>query len=144
MIKKYNNLSLFITLPTISTAYFAVQIGWFEDQNRELQVKIPKMKIETSQKLNEMLQKVGITEVFTRSAKLGGISDVPLIVSDAMHKAMIEVSHRKTSNWSHGPVFRGPIFGKKISNHYNSSRLMIVEIRRIRSKYPLTAPLKNA
>ena len=56
------------------------------------------MKIETSQKLNDMLQKVGITKVFTTSAQLDGISDIPLTVSDAMHKAMIEVSYRKTSN----------------------------------------------
>ncbi|PAV60709.1 hypothetical protein WR25_02915 [Diploscapter pachys] len=63
-------------------------------KNTYITVKIPKMKIETSQKLNDMLQKVGITKVFTNSAQLDGISDVPLKVSDAMHKAMIEVDEK--------------------------------------------------
>ncbi|KAL6744521.1 hypothetical protein Aduo_017447 [Ancylostoma duodenale] len=60
-------------------------------------ISIPKMKIETDFKLKEALIAIGITEMFSDSADLTGISKAPLLkVSDAAHKAIIEVDEKGT------------------------------------------------
>ncbi|KIH43849.1 hypothetical protein ANCDUO_26139 [Ancylostoma duodenale] len=62
-------------------------------------ISIPKMKIETDFKLKKALIAMGITEMFSDSADLTGIArDPPLKVSDAAHKAIIEVSVRLVSH----------------------------------------------
>ncbi|ETN69679.1 hypothetical protein NECAME_15156 [Necator americanus] len=56
------------------------------------------MKIETDFKLKEALMTLGITEMFSDSADLTGIaSSPPLKVSDAAHKALIEVDEEGTT-----------------------------------------------
>ncbi|VDM85101.1 unnamed protein product [Strongylus vulgaris] len=61
-------------------------------------VSLPKMKIEANFKLKEALMAMGITDIFTADADLTGItkSQPSLYVSDAVHKALIEVSVLKT------------------------------------------------
>ncbi|XP_063239025.1 ovalbumin-related protein X-like [Bacillus rossius redtenbacheri] len=61
-------------------------------------VTLPKFKIEQELNYNRILQKLGITEVFSPEANLSGISDVNrLAISNVKQKAIIEVSE-------HGPV----------------------------------------
>ncbi|KIH63454.1 serine proteinase inhibitor [Ancylostoma duodenale] len=57
-----------------------------------LTTSFPKMKIETDFELKEALIAMGVTEMFSDSANLTGIAKYPpLTVSDAAHKAIIEV-----------------------------------------------------
>ncbi|KHJ95382.1 serine proteinase inhibitor [Oesophagostomum dentatum] len=62
-------------------------------------ISLPKMKIETDFKLKKALMAMGVTEMFSDNADLSGITKLlPLKVSDAVHKAIIEVrllSHSK-------------------------------------------------
>ncbi|CAJ0593639.1 unnamed protein product [Cylicocyclus nassatus] len=62
-----------------------------------LTIRIPKMKIETNYKLKEALKHMGITDLFTNQANLTGISDLPLHVSKAAHRALIEVDEDGTT-----------------------------------------------
>ncbi|CAJ0588935.1 unnamed protein product [Cylicocyclus nassatus] len=60
-------------------------------------IHIPKMKIETNYKLKEALQHMGVTDLFTSQANLTGVSDLPLFVSKAAHRALIEVDEEGTT-----------------------------------------------
>ncbi|CAJ0589427.1 unnamed protein product [Cylicocyclus nassatus] len=56
------------------------------------------MKIETDFKLKEALLAMGVTEMFSKKADLTGITSAPpLRVSDAAHKAIIEVDEEGTT-----------------------------------------------
>ncbi|KHJ89004.1 serine proteinase inhibitor, partial [Oesophagostomum dentatum] len=56
---------------------------------------IPKMKIETDYKLKDALIKMGVTDMFTDQADFSAMAKVPgLRVSDAAHKALIEVTYQ--------------------------------------------------
>ncbi|KAL6744526.1 hypothetical protein Aduo_017451 [Ancylostoma duodenale] len=61
-------------------------------------ISIPKMKIETDFDLKKALIAMGVTEMFASSANLRGIAkSPPLLVSNAVHKAIIEVDQRGTT-----------------------------------------------
>ncbi|EYC45617.1 hypothetical protein Y032_0421g1162 [Ancylostoma ceylanicum] len=61
-------------------------------------ISIPKMKIETDFNLKDALIAMGITEMFSNTADLTGISKAsPLKVSDAAHRAIIEVDEEGTT-----------------------------------------------
>ncbi|KAK6057447.1 serine proteinase inhibitor, partial [Cooperia oncophora] len=63
-----------------------------------LKVTIPKMKIETDFNLKEALMAMGVTQMFSGNADLTGISKAPpLHISDAAHRAMIEVDEGGTT-----------------------------------------------
>ncbi|CAJ0588933.1 unnamed protein product, partial [Cylicocyclus nassatus] len=62
-----------------------------------LTIRIPKMKIETNYKLKEALQHMGVTDLFTSQVNLTGVSDLPLYVSNAAHRALIEVDEEGTT-----------------------------------------------
>jgi serpin B len=58
----------------------------------EVHVTIPKFKIETSYSLKDQLERIGMKSVFT-DANLSGIDGKQdLVVSEVIHKAMIEVN----------------------------------------------------
>lgn len=50
------------------------------------------MKLNTEFKLKEALIAMGVTRMFSDNAELAGISDSHLVISDAVHKAVFEVS----------------------------------------------------
>ncbi|ETN83761.1 serine proteinase inhibitor [Necator americanus] len=61
-------------------------------------ITIPKMKMENDFKLKEALIAMGITEMFSDNANLTGIARTPpLYVSEADHKAVIEVDEAGTT-----------------------------------------------
>ncbi|VDO52241.1 unnamed protein product [Haemonchus placei] len=63
-----------------------------------ISISIPKMKIETDFKLKKALIGMGVTAMFSDNANLTGISkEPPLKVSDAAHKAIIEVDEDGTT-----------------------------------------------
>ncbi|CAJ0599077.1 unnamed protein product [Cylicocyclus nassatus] len=60
-------------------------------------ISVPKMKIETKFELKKALISMGITEMFTDNADFTGITkEPPLKVSDAAHRALIEVDEEGT------------------------------------------------
>ncbi|EPB70153.1 serine proteinase inhibitor [Ancylostoma ceylanicum] len=62
------------------------------------EISVPKMKIDTDFKLKEALISMGVTEMFSDKADLTGISKAgPLKVSDAAHRAIIEVDEEGTT-----------------------------------------------
>ncbi|XGW30216.1 hypothetical protein V3C99_009310 [Haemonchus contortus] len=63
-----------------------------------ISITIPKMKIETDFKLKEALIGMGVTEMFSNNANLTGITkEPPLKVSNAAHRAIIEVDENGTT-----------------------------------------------
>ncbi|XP_006879260.1 PREDICTED: alpha-1-antitrypsin-like [Elephantulus edwardii] len=71
---------------------------WLEHRNRRsASVSLPKLSISGTYQLKELLGKLGITNVFTNSADLSGITDtLPLKVSKVVHKAMLTIDERGT------------------------------------------------
>ncbi|WKY13032.1 hypothetical protein Q1695_004111 [Nippostrongylus brasiliensis] len=63
-----------------------------------LTYKIPKMRIETDFKLKEALIAMGVSEMFSGGADFSGITkSPPLRISDAVHRAIIEVDEEGTT-----------------------------------------------
>ncbi|XP_076671474.1 antitrypsin isoform X5 [Andrena cerasifolii] len=59
---------------------------------REVQLQLPKFKIEKKIDLNSVLEKMGLTDMFTAHANFSGIADNKLAVSKVVQKAFIEVN----------------------------------------------------
>ena len=62
----------------------------------KVQVSLPKFKIEFTAQLKTQLMGLGIKDLFTRKADLRNISNRQLHVSNAVHKAFIEVDEKGT------------------------------------------------
>ena len=69
-----------------------------ENQGRtKVHLEIPKFKIESEIRLVSILKRLGMTKMFQQEvADFKGISDIPLYVSDAIQKALIEVDETGT------------------------------------------------
>ncbi|XP_049854743.1 leukocyte elastase inhibitor-like isoform X2 [Schistocerca gregaria] len=85
-------------LPTLEKNLLSIDLHHILRQvyETEVHVYLPKFKLEYEKELQETLRKLGITSVFEPTADLGGISDLPLEVSKALHKAFIEVNEEGT------------------------------------------------
>ncbi|XP_076163834.1 serine protease inhibitor 3/4 isoform X3 [Ptiloglossa arizonensis] len=59
---------------------------------REVELYLPKFKIENKIDLNSYLQKLGLTDMFTSRANFSGIADANLVISKVVQKAFIEVN----------------------------------------------------
>lgn len=63
----------------------------------DVEVYLPKFKVEQSMDLKKVLHHLGVKEVFTRAADLSGISKGDeFMFSDAIHKAFVEVNEEGT------------------------------------------------
>merc|ERR1719189_198178 len=62
--------------------------------NRKVQVQLtlPKFKIEFEAKMSQILNKLGVTDMFNEKANFRDIADEALRVSEVAHKAVIEVN----------------------------------------------------
>jgi serpin B len=65
-------------------------------QEQTVQVGFPRFKIETGCNLRTLLCDLGATLVFSSKADFSGISTEPLTISEAVHKAMVEVNEQGT------------------------------------------------
>ncbi|KFP79535.1 Ovalbumin, partial [Acanthisitta chloris] len=62
-------------------------------EERKIKVYLPRMKIEEKYNLTSVLTALGITDLFSSSANLSGISSAEsLKVSEAFHEAIVEIS----------------------------------------------------
>lgn len=96
-----NQLSMIIILPNEVTGLKSVlenlhQLNLSESlqrsRPREIELFLPKFRIETTLDLEEALMKLGMTDMFGNAADFSGITDVPLKVSKVIQKAFIEVN----------------------------------------------------
>ena len=63
----------------------------------EVVVSLPRFRVESKLPLNDALKNLGIKDMFTDNADLGGISKESLYVSDVVQKAVIEVEESGTT-----------------------------------------------
>jgi serpin B len=102
-----DDISLYIVLPNERQGLKKLSSGlnaWeqIEDSIRnlrqtEVEVMVPKFKIETSYSLKQVLGEMGMKSVFTPSADLSGIDGKrDLDVSQVVHKAYVEVNEEGT------------------------------------------------
>lgn len=67
------------------------------DSESGVQVYLPKFKVEQGMDLKKVLQQLGVQDLFTSNADLSGIcAKGQLMVSDAIHKAFVEVNEEGT------------------------------------------------
>lgn len=63
---------------------------------REVQVFMPRLKVENKFKLKETLEDMGMPVAFTPMANFSGISDTPVMISDVIHKTYVTVDEKGT------------------------------------------------
>ncbi|MGH3434241.1 MAG: serpin family protein [Thermocrispum sp.] len=62
---------------------------------RRVALQLPRLKLGMNVRLTDVLRTLGVRELFTPSADLGGLSDDPrLSVSDALHEAVLKVDEQ--------------------------------------------------
>lgn len=120
-----SELSFVIVLPNSRTGLSALenklkQYDLAQIINRfhykEIWITIPKFQIEFDINLNDVLSKMGITEMFTDRADLIGLSESKdtLHVSNVVHKAFIEVNEDSceaaANNWMNATICIQPTF----------------------------------
>lgn len=82
-------------LPYVSGSAFDAAVGMLVQ--REVRLKMPKFKLETSLILNEVLQDMGIRDAFSSAADFKGISAMgPLRLDKVQQKCFIEVAEKGT------------------------------------------------
>ncbi|XP_053466621.1 serine protease inhibitor 2.1 [Ictalurus furcatus] len=62
---------------------------WMSERNYG--IYLPKLSLKTSYSLNSILSEMGFKDMFTAKANFSGISDQNLLVSEAAHKATLDV-----------------------------------------------------
>jgi serpin B len=107
---KGNDLSMLIFLPqakdglsSLENVFSYEYLTLFQLQmpSREINVYLPKFKLEQSFSLNDNLKKMGMLLAFdNKSADFSGMADLipgqPLYISDVIHKAFVEVNEEGT------------------------------------------------
>jgi serpin B len=70
-------------------------IGQFSEADK-FTVQMPKFKFEFERSLNDDLKRMGLGIAFTDEADFSGISDIPLLISEVIHKTYIDVNEKGT------------------------------------------------
>ena len=78
-------------------ALAADPLGAFKDMApAQVRLKMPKLDLQVENKLNDGLKARGIVTPFTEDADFSGISDEPLMISDVVQKARLQVDEEGT------------------------------------------------
>ncbi|XP_026096036.1 leukocyte elastase inhibitor-like isoform X1 [Carassius auratus] len=102
-----HHLSMIIILPNkredlqklVDSITYEKIMEWTEPDNMiltDVNVEMPKFKLQESYGLNEALQALGITELFSDQCKLPNMSSEKLKMSKVVHKSGIEVNEEGT------------------------------------------------
>lgn len=67
-----------------------------EDAQRRVRLSLPRFRVESSFRLKDVLQALGVRLAFTDDADFGGICAEPVAVADVVHKAFIDVAEEGT------------------------------------------------
>lgn len=59
-------------------------------------LSLPRFRVESSFRLKDVLQAIGVRRAFTRDADFGGICAEPVAIGDVVHKAFIDVAEEGT------------------------------------------------
>ncbi|NXT25606.1 A1AT antiproteinase, partial [Syrrhaptes paradoxus] len=72
--------------------------NWMQSlEKRKIYLDLPKFSISGSYDVKSLFEKMGVTEVFSDQADLSGVAEKTLLkVSEAIHKAMVDVSENGT------------------------------------------------
>jgi serpin B len=72
--------------------------GWLEEfyESKDFTVHMPKFKFEFERSLAGDLKSMGLEVAFTENADFSGISPVPLLIGDVIHKTYIDVNEEGT------------------------------------------------
>lgn len=65
-------------------------------QKRQVNLKMPKFKLETELSLVKTFEAMGVRTVFTPAADLSGIANGPVAVSDVLQKVVLDVNEKGT------------------------------------------------
>lgn len=88
--------NLFVSLQLEAAITFENLKEWTSSskmEERKIKVYLPRMKIEEKYNLTSVLKSLGITDLFSSSANLSGISSAEsLRISEAIHEAYMEVT----------------------------------------------------
>ncbi|XP_053596778.1 leukocyte elastase inhibitor isoform X1 [Microplitis demolitor] len=99
--KDFNEaISMFIILPNeingllnVESNLYKIDFGRLRGYKSSVDLYLPKFKIESKFDLKEILEKLGISEIFKNTANFSGISDkINMKVSKIVQKAFIEVN----------------------------------------------------
>jgi serpin B len=103
---KNEKFSMYLFLPAygtsvndlIGTVNGEAWKSWMEEfqQNRSVQVSLPKFKFDYKRSIGNDLQSMGLEIAFTDHADFSGISDIDLFISEVVHKTYIEVNEEGT------------------------------------------------
>jgi len=103
---KNDKFSMFLFLPaeTSSLGELVEQLdgetwkSWLEtfSEREEFTVTLPKFKFSYDRSLKEDLASMGLEIAFTDAADFSGISDIPLLISEVIHKTYIDVNEEGT------------------------------------------------
>lgn len=65
-------------------------------QSKQVQLTMPKFKVEFSASIKDALIKMGMGVAFTDKADFSGIAGEPLLISDVLHKTYLDVNEKGT------------------------------------------------
>ena len=98
--------SMFVLLPSaemdINEAVGYLSVDLYNEamkalEPKEVLLRMPKAKVETSLLLNQTLQSMGIKSAFTSAADFKGISEMgPLVLDQVKQKCYVEISEKGT------------------------------------------------
>lgn len=91
-------ISMYVIMPKFDTRIDNVDkyLSTISMKNAYVDISLPKFKTEFSLNFNEILSLLGMNEAFTSDADFSAMADVPLAVSDVIHKTYIDVNEEGT------------------------------------------------
>jgi serpin B len=103
---KNNKFSMFLFLPAEGVTLDELVAGldgeqwkaWMEafHKSEEFTVLMPKFRFEFERSIADDLKAMGLEVAFSDGADFSGISEVPLLISDVIHKTYIDVNEKGT------------------------------------------------
>lgn len=100
---KEEQMSMLILLPKDKNGLIELEKGLTGEvlrnihhacSSRTVDVWLPRFRLEETYKLVPVLQKLGVTKLFS-DADLSGVADIPLVVSEVVHKAFVGTSTKE-------------------------------------------------